>query len=74
MRAGARGDDPTLAQKQSVGKGGSDFLDVVGHEYDRRSAAGLGEFFEQLEEIATSDRVETGAGFVENQEPGAGHQ
>ena len=64
----------SFAQHQDMGEGGHDFLDVMGDE-DERGRAGLdGEVFEEMEEILAGDRVESGAGLVENQEARAGHE
>ena len=67
-------DDGAGAEKKAVAEAIDDFLDVMGDEHERRGARLGGETSEELEEMFAGDGIESGAGFVEDQESGIGHQ
>jgi hypothetical protein len=56
-----------------MGAGGGDFLDVVGDKDDGGGWAG-GESGDELEEPGAGYGVETGTGFVEDEEVGLGDE
>jgi len=70
----AGGEDLAGFQKQGVGEDGHDFLDVMGDEDEGGGAGSLAEALEELEEMFAGGGVEAGAGFVENQQAGPGHE
>ena len=51
-----------------------DFLHVMRHQRERRRFLPATEPIEVLQEMLAGDRVETRAGFVENEDPWLGHQ
>lgn len=74
VRARAGGDDAAGPQHQGVGEGRGDFFDVVGHEDEGGAAAAARERFEKTQEFFPRDRIEPGAGFVENEELRASYE
>ncbi len=74
LGARAGGDDAAGAQHEGMREGRGDFFDVVGHEDEGGAAAAAREFFEEAEEFFPRDRIEPGAGFVENEELRASHE
>lgn len=67
-------DDLTRTQQEGMGEGGGDFLDVVGDENEGRGGPRGGETIHESEKITTRDRIEAGAGFIEDQQFGSRHQ
>ena len=51
-----------------MGEGRGDFLDVMRDEDERRSARLVGEDFDEVEKLFARNRIEAGAGLVEDEE------
>ena len=71
---GAGGEDFAFVEEEDVGEGVCDFLNVMGDEDVIGGVFSGGGPFEEVEEMNSGNRIETGAGFVENEELDAGHE
>ena len=72
--AGAGGDHAAGAKQESVREAREDFLDVVRDENEGGAVFAAGETAEKSEKILAGDRIEAGAGFVEDEQARTGHQ
>ena len=68
LPAGPGGEGASAAEQQGMGESRGDFLDVVGDEDEAGSGRVAGEGVDEGEEAFAGDRVEAGAGFVEDEE------
>lgn len=71
---GAGGDDGAVAEEEGVAGGGGEFFQVVRDEDGGEVGVGGGEGGEGGEEGFAGGEVETGSGFVEEEERGVGHE
>ena len=67
---GPGGNGTSFAEGEDVGAGGRNFLKVVRHEHKRGAVALGGELLDEVEKAPAGERIEAGAGFVENEEGG----
>lgn len=74
FHCGAGGDGGAVAEEEGVGGGGGDLFEVVGDEDGGEVGAGASKGSEGGEEGFTGGEVETGGGFVEEEEGGVGHE
>lgn len=61
-------------KNEGVGESGGDFLDVMGDEDEGGATGCPAQVFDELKKVFAGDRVKSGAGFVEDEELGAGHE
>jgi hypothetical protein len=73
MGDGAGGGDATRSEDQGVTEGGDDFLHMMGDQ-DEGGVGVPSELGEELQELFAGHRIEPGAGFVEDEEIGLGHE
>ena len=70
----SRGEHLASAEQKRVSKGGHVFLDVVGHENEGGRAGARAEPLEEGEEMFAGHRIESGAGFIENEQARFRHE
>jgi hypothetical protein len=68
-----RRDHAAPAKEQGVGEGGHDLLDVVSDQDQSRSRR-AGQMSDAFEQTLAGDGIEPGAGLVEQEQVGVGHQ
>ena len=72
--AGALGEDAAVAEEQGVGECWGDFLHVVGDQYQPWGCGFAGQGVHKREESFPGHGIQTGAGFVQDEQLGIGDE